>query len=85
MPWLYSASLGMDMHKKYRSPLAKLQNEKIDYEKIKKQGWEQNGILVINVDDERLSWPEKEIIKQIGNRIYQSKIKEKNNGTTTTQ
>jgi hypothetical protein len=73
----------MAMHKKYRSPLAKLQNEKTDYEKIKKQGWEQNGILVINVDDERLSWPEKEIIKQIGNRIYQSKTK-KNNGKTTT-
>lgn len=84
MPWLYSVLLGMDMHKNYQSPLGRLQPKEIDLEKVKKRGWEEEGILVIHVDDERLKWPEREIIKQIGNRIYQSKIK-KNNGKTTTQ
>lgn len=65
------------MHKKYKSPLARMQPTKIDLERVKKQGWSNDGILVINVEDERLSWPEKEIIKQIGNRIHNLKKKER--------
>ena len=57
-----------------------MQIDKIDPEKIKKQGWEREGILVVNVEDDRLAWPEKELIKQIGNRIYKTKLREKNNG-----
>ena len=48
-------------------------------EKIKKQGWKENGILVVNVNDDRLNWPEKEIIKQIGTKIYKTKPKEDQN------
>lgn len=66
------------MHKKYQSPLARMQPTKIDLERVKKQGWSKDGILVINVEDERLSWPEKEIIKQIGNRIHN--LKKENGG-----
>ena len=66
------------MHKKYQSPLARLQPKQINTEKIKKQGWEEEGILVVDVDDDRLNWSEKELIKQIGNKIYKTKIKEKN-------
>ena len=64
------------MHKKYQSPLSRLQPDKIDSEKIKKQGWKENQILVVNVNDERLTWPEEEVIKQIGNRIYNKKNQE---------
>ena len=56
-----------------------MQPEKIDPEKIKKQGWKENGILVVNVNDDRLNWPEKEIIKQIGTKIYKTKPKEDQN------
>jgi hypothetical protein len=69
------------MQKDYQSPLGKIQPTKIDLEKIKKEGWNKEGILVVKIDDERLSWPEKEIIKQIGNKIYNSKNK-KNDGST---
>ena len=65
----------MAMQKDYQSPLGKMQPTKIDLEKVKKEGWNKEGILVIKIDDERLSWPEKEIIKQIGNKIYNSKNK----------
>jgi len=61
------------MQKDYQSPLGKMQPTKIDLEKVKKDGWNKEGILVVKIDDDRLSWPEKEIIKQIGNRIYNSK------------
>ena len=67
------------MYRKYQSPLGRMQPEKIDPEKIKKQGWKENGILVVNVNDDRLNWPEKEIIKQIGTKIYKTKPKEDQN------
>jgi len=63
------------MQKDYQSPLGKIQPTKVDLEKVKKEGWNKEGILVVKIDDERLSWPEKEIIKQIGNKIYNSKNK----------
>ena len=68
------------MQKDYQSPLGKMQPTKVDLEKVKKEGWNKEGILVVKIDDERLSWPEKEIIKQIGNKIYNSKNK-KNDGS----
>ena len=68
------------MQKDYQSTLGKIQPTKIDLEKVKKEGWNKEGILVVKIDDERLSWPEKEIIKQIGNKIYNSKNK-KNDGS----
>ena len=59
------------MHRKYQSPLGRLQPEKIDPEKLKQQGWKENGILVVNINDDRPNWPEKEKIKQNGNsRIW---------------
>lgn len=33
------------------------------------RGWE-NGILVVRLDDPRLTWPEKELLKQIGGKLY---------------
>ena len=60
--------------------LGHLQSKKIDPEQMKKQGWKEKGILVIGVDDKRLSWPEREFIKQIGNKIYtKTKINEVGN------
>ena len=53
--------------------LGRMQPKKIDAEKLKKEGWNNDGILVVKADDERLSWPEKELIKQIGNKIYNNK------------
>ncbi len=53
--------------------LGRMQPKQIDAEKIKREAWGNDGILVVKVDDERLSWPEKELIKQIGNKIYNNK------------
>ena len=57
--------------------LGRMQPKQIDAEKIKREGWNNDGILVVKVDDERLSWPEKELIKQIGEKIYKNKKGEK--------
>jgi hypothetical protein len=39
-------------------------------EQVKREGWVGQGILVIAANDQRLSWPERELIQQIGNRLY---------------
>lgn len=53
-----------------RSQLAKLQPTKVDPEKVKARGWREDGILVISAKDTRLSWPEREFITQIANKLY---------------
>jgi hypothetical protein len=57
--------------------LGRMQPKQIDAEKIKREAFNNDGILVVKLDDERLSWPEKELIKQIGERIYKNKKGEK--------
>jgi hypothetical protein len=39
-------------------------------EQVKREGWIEQGILVVAANDQRLSWPERELIQQIGNRFY---------------
>jgi hypothetical protein len=39
-------------------------------EQIKRNGWRDQNILVVNADDDRLSWPEREFIRQIGEKLY---------------
>ena len=37
---------------------------------MKRDGWRDQGVLVVAIDDERLSWPEKELVTQLGDRLY---------------
>ena len=39
-------------------------------EHIKRQGWQAQRVLVIDANDERLTWPERELIRQLGERLY---------------
>jgi len=54
----------------YRCPLGRLQSSRPDPETIKREGWREEGILVIASDDERLDWAERELVKRIGERLY---------------
>ena len=45
----------------------------MDVESIKQDGFNQHGILVVSVDDQRLSWIERDFIKKLGERIYGKK------------
>lgn len=54
----------------YRCPLASLQPSRPDTEQIKREGWQDQGILVVSLDDERLGMIDREFVKQIGNRLY---------------
>jgi hypothetical protein len=39
-------------------------------EQVKRDGWRDQNILVVNADDDRLSWPEREFIRHIGGKLY---------------
>jgi hypothetical protein len=39
-------------------------------DQIKRDGWREQGVLAVAVDDERLTWPERELVRQLGERLY---------------
>ena len=39
-------------------------------EQVKREGWREQGLLVVDADDPRLSWPDREMIRQLGERLY---------------
>ena len=39
-------------------------------EQVKQDGWREQGLLAVSIDDQRLSWPEREFIRQIGEKLY---------------
>ncbi len=54
----------------YRCPLGKLQPEVTDLDALKERGWREQGILVVSQDDQRLDWMERQLLKNIGERLY---------------
>ena len=53
-----------------RSHLGRHQATPIDVEADKRAGWRRHGILVIAEQDPRLTWPERELIRQLGIKLY---------------
>jgi hypothetical protein len=39
-------------------------------DEVKRDGWHEHGVLAVAIDDERLAWPERELIRQLGERLY---------------
>jgi hypothetical protein len=39
-------------------------------DQVKREGWLEQGVLAIAVDDERLTWPEQELVRQLGEKLY---------------
>jgi hypothetical protein len=48
----------------------KFGGSRTDPETYKRDGWQTNGILVVSAADPRLTWPEREVIQQLGDRLY---------------
>jgi hypothetical protein len=53
-----------------RSYLGRYQPMRIDVDAEKKSGWREHGILVVKADDPMLTWPERELVKQLGRKLY---------------
>jgi hypothetical protein len=39
-------------------------------ERVKRDGWREQGLLAVSLDDERLTWPERELVQQLGDKLY---------------
>ena len=39
-------------------------------DEVKRDGWRRQGVLVIAENDERLSWPERGLVRQLGEKLY---------------
>lgn len=54
----------------YRCPLGTIQPVTMDTERIKAEAWQDDGILVVRIEDSRLSWVEAQQLRQIGEKLY---------------
>jgi hypothetical protein len=41
-----------------------------DPDRVKRDGWHEQGMLAVSVDDQRLTWPERELVRQLGEKLY---------------
>lgn len=39
-------------------------------EEVKKRAWREYGMLVVNVDHPNLKWDDREMLKQVGAKLY---------------
>jgi hypothetical protein len=53
-----------------QSSLKRMQGISIDIEGTKVFGWNRHNILVVSADDDRLSWVEKELVQNLGEKLY---------------
>jgi hypothetical protein len=43
-------------------------------ESVKRDGWLEQGLLAVSLDDQRLTWIERELVKQLGERLYGKRL-----------
>ena len=41
-----------------------------DPDQIKREGWKDQGLLAVSADDLRLTWPERDLVRQLGEKLY---------------
>lgn len=54
----------------YRCPLGRMQPEPFDAEEVKRRGFHEDGIVVIDLNNDRLDMVEREIVTQWAERRY---------------
>ncbi len=54
----------------YRCPLGRVQSESPDLDDIKRNGWQDQHILVVAENDARLDFVEREFVRRLGQRLY---------------
>jgi hypothetical protein len=47
-----------------------------DPQQVKRDGWQEQGVLAVSVDDDRLTWPQRELVRQLGERLYGQRDRE---------
>ena len=45
-----------------------------DPDQVKRDGWHEQGVLAVSVNDHRLTWPERELVEQLGSKLYGKRL-----------
>jgi len=53
-----------------RFTLARFIPNQMDVEEVKADGWNDHRILVVGADDTRINWMERQVIEQMGERLF---------------
>ncbi len=51
-----------------------------DPEQVKRDGWHEQGVLVVAEHGHRLTWPERELVRQLGAKLYGARPEEVSHG-----
>jgi hypothetical protein len=49
-------------------------------DEVKRDGWHEQKMLAVSLDDHRLTWPERELVRQLGEKLYGKRREDKRNG-----
>lgn len=49
-------------------------------EQVKCQGWREQGVLVVAENDARLTWLERELVRELGRKLYGDNRKRQESG-----
>ena len=41
-----------------------------DPDQVKRDGWHDQHMLAVSLHDHRLTWPERELVRQLGEKLY---------------
>lgn len=72
---------GYGGHRVRRAYAAALQpRSRFTPDEVKREGWQEQGLLAVAIDDDRLTWPERELVRQLGERLYGKREREARHG-----
>ena len=54
--------------------------DRCDPDRVRREGWREQGLLAVSADDARLTWPERELVRQLGERLYGKREQEARHG-----
>lgn len=49
-------------------------------DEVKRDGWHELKMLAVSLDDHRLTWPERELVRQLGEKLYGKRREDKRHG-----
>ena len=48
-------------------------------DQFKRDGWRETGLFAVSIEDDRLTWAERELVRQLGEKLY-GKMKKRKTG-----
>ena len=49
--------------------------ERRSQDQVKREGWREQGVLAVSVGDDRLTWPERELVRQLAEKLYGKQLR----------